>query len=108
MTGECKQVEIAGITVAWDVGAGLNLWDGVPALSMWIPSTVAGVMSGVQRMVGTDRFNLSLQAGGRDSIAGDWALISRYPNFEEGFTAWADTASAAGWGRWRILSLDRA
>lgn len=108
MSGERKKVEVAGITVEWDVGEGQNLWNGVPALSMWVNSTMTGLMSGLQRMVGTERFSLSLQAGGRDSIAGDWAMISRHPTFEEGFSALADIAAAAGWGRWRVTSLDRS
>jgi rsbT co-antagonist protein RsbR len=108
MSGARKKVEIAGITVEWDVGEGLNLWNGVPALSMWTPSTLAGMMSGLQRMVGTERFNLSLQAGGRESIADDWDVISKHPTFEEGFAAIADVAAVAGWGRWRMISIDRA
>jgi rsbT co-antagonist protein RsbR len=108
MSGERKQVEVAGIAVEWDVREGLNLWNGVPTLSMWINSTVAGMMAGFQRMVGTERFNLSLQAGGRDSIAGDWSMIAKYPTFEEGFAALADVAAVSGWGRWTIVSLDRS
>jgi rsbT co-antagonist protein RsbR len=107
MSGERKKVEIAGITVEWDVDEGLNLWDGVPSLSMWVTSTVAGMMSGLQRMVGTERFNLSLQAGGRESIANDWAVIAKHPNFEEGFAALAQITAATGWGRWRIVVIDR-
>jgi len=108
MSGERKKVEIAGITVEWDLDEGKNLWAGSPALSMWIGSTVAGMMSSVQRMVGTERFNLSLQSGGRDSIRDDWAVIERAPTFEEGFAALGAIAAAAGWGRWHIAALDRA
>ena len=37
MSGERKKVEIAGITVEWDVDEGLNLWDGVPSLAVATP-----------------------------------------------------------------------
>jgi len=47
MSGERKQVEVAGVPISWDVDAGLNLWAGTPALTMWIPSTVAGLMYSV-------------------------------------------------------------
>lgn len=106
MSGERKKVEIAGSTVEWDVEEGLSLWDDVPSLSMGI-TTVAGLMSGLHRMVGTERFNLSLQSGGRDSIGHDWAIITRHQSFEAGFAALADAAAAKGWGRWRILALDQ-
>ena len=36
MSGERKQVEVAGVPIAWDVDAGLNLRAGAPTLSMWI------------------------------------------------------------------------
>jgi rsbT co-antagonist protein RsbR len=107
MSGERKKIEIAGSTVEWDLGEGLHLWNGAPALSMWDMSTVGGMMAGLQQMVGTERFNLSLQARGRDSIASDWPLISKHPTFEDGFAALADIAAAAGWGKWRVASLDR-
>jgi rsbT co-antagonist protein RsbR len=61
----------------------------------------------MQRMVGTERFNLSLQSGGRDGIEDDWGVISSHPTFEEGFAALAEIAAAAGWGVWQLVSLDR-
>lgn len=76
-------------------------------MTAWIESTMAGFLSTVQRMVGTERFVLGMQQGGRDSIEGDWAVISSKPTFEEGFAALADIAAAAGWGRWELVSLDK-
>lgn len=108
MSGERKQVEIAGVTVAWEVDKGLNLWDGIPALSMSVPTTVAGMMAGLHRMVGTERFNLALQAGGRESAERDSAILSKLASFEEGFAALAEVSAAAGWGRIRLVALDRA
>ncbi len=34
---------------------------------MWVDTTLAGLMSGVQAMVGTERFFLALQSEGRKS-----------------------------------------
>ena len=42
-------------------------------------------MQGMQRMVGTERFNVAMQSGGRDSVEGDWAFISTHERFEDGF-----------------------
>ena len=94
-------VEVAGFEITWDLTRGLNLWAGTPALSMWIPTTVAGLMKGLQRMVGTERFFLSMQSGGMESGDGEWSIIASHPTFTEGLAAMTKIAAAAGWGRWR-------
>jgi rsbT co-antagonist protein RsbR len=96
-----------GFDIEWALDQGLNLWAGVPTLSMWIPTTVAGLMAGMVEMVGVERFNLCLQLGGQQSADGDWAVISSAPTFEEGLRRMAEIAWPAGWGRWELVSLDR-
>ena len=108
MSDEKVTVEVSGFQIEWDLKNGLNYWGGIPTLSMWIPNSVAGLMSGLHRMVGTDRFNLCLQTGGFESVEGDWAVISQYPSFEEGVEVVGRVAGAAGWGRWEVASVDRA
>lgn len=101
------QTPILKANIVWKPEEGLYLWGGFAAISLWIESSLAGLMSGLHRMVGTERFNLCLLAGGRDSISEDWAFISAYPSFEEGFRALAEQAVLAGWGLWELVSLDR-
>ncbi|MCP3143500.1 STAS domain-containing protein [Pyxidicoccus xibeiensis] len=96
-----------GFDVEWDLERGLNLWAGTPTLSMWVPTTVAGMMEGLCAMVGVERFNLCMQLGGQQSVEGDWAVISSRPSFEEGLKLMASIAWPAGWGRWELVSLDR-
>jgi rsbT co-antagonist protein RsbR len=100
-------VEVAGMRVEWDIEKGESTWAGVPAASFFVPSSLAALMSGFQKMVGVERFNLALQAEGRNSVDDDWRLISTAPSFEEGFDSHGRGAAAAGWGRWRLVSLDR-
>jgi rsbT co-antagonist protein RsbR len=102
-----ERFRVAGIELEYDVEAGIHRWSGYPSLAMWLESSFAGLMSGVHRMVGTERFNVSLQGGGRDSTQGDWDFMMRHPTFEAGFAALADTAAAAGWGRWQLIELNR-
>jgi rsbT co-antagonist protein RsbR len=100
------KVTISGVDIEWDPEQNVNLWAGVPTLSMWVPTTVAGLMSGMVEMVGVDRFKLFLQLGGQQSVKGDWGVIASAPTFEQGFALMANIAWPAGWGRWEILSLD--
>lgn len=99
--------EVHGHEFDWDLGEGLLRVSGSTSLTIWIESSLAGLMQGMQRMVGTERFNLAMQGGGRDSVEGDWALISQSPTFEEGFAVLSGVAWPCGWGRWEVVSLDR-
>lgn len=101
------KIHVGGIDIEWDEPKGLNLWAGSPAMTAWIETTMAGLLQTMQRMVGTERFQLAMQGGGRDSIEGDWGVISSAPTFEEGFVVLASVAGAAGWGRWELISVDR-
>ena len=75
---------------------------------MWIDTTLAGFMSGVQAMVGTERFSLALQSEGRKSVEADWKIISQFADFPKGFRAIANIAAVAGWGDWELILLDEA
>ena len=97
---------VEGISCVWDVENGICNLGGKPVALMWIDSTLAHLMSGVQKMVGTERFLLSLQSGGRDSVADDWAVIEGAASFEEGFNIIASVAAAAGWGRLTVVTID--
>ncbi|WP_236644170.1 STAS domain-containing protein [Sorangium cellulosum] len=101
------RITIAGFDIEWNLKDGINLWAGMPTLSMWIPSSVAGLMSGMVAMVGVERFNLCLQLGGRQSVDGDWSIINTQPTFEEGFGRLSEICSPAGWGRWELVAVDR-
>ncbi|WP_437552588.1 STAS domain-containing protein [Sorangium sp. So ce367] len=101
------RVDVGGMAIEWDLENGQCTWAGVPSVSMFLPSSVVGLMSGFQRMAGTERFNLAVESGGRLSIDDDWTYISGYPTFEEGFKALGVGAATAGWGVWHVLSLDR-
>ncbi|MGK3961755.1 STAS domain-containing protein [Sorangium sp. So ce118] len=104
---ENPKVRVAGFDIEWDLANGLNLWAGMPTLSMWISSSVAGLMSGMVAMVGVERFNLCLLLGGQRSIDGDWSIINTQPTFEEGLQLVSKITSTSGWGRWEIVTLDR-
>jgi len=97
---------VLDVDIAWKPGEGTCTVQGRPVTIMWIDTTLAGLMAGVQSMVGTERFALALQAEGRNSVEDDWWVISRYPDFRRGFQAIANVAAAAGWGRWELVSVD--
>jgi PAS domain S-box-containing protein len=102
-----RRIEVSGIKVRWKPSEGTCDFEGLPVAMMWVDTTLAGVMAGVQAMVGTERFGLALQNEGRKSVEADWSVISQFEKFEDGFAAIAGIAAVAGWGRWALVSLDR-
>ncbi len=104
--GEKNRTQVAGIQLEWDPEQGTCSFEKLPVAMMWVDTTLAGLMAGVQAMVGTDRFALALQSEGRKSVESDWQVISRYPDFREGFKAIANIAAVAGWGEWTLTALD--
>ncbi|HAY37983.1 MAG TPA: hypothetical protein DCY53_00780 [Desulfobacteraceae bacterium] len=101
-----EQIQVSGINIEWNVKQGTCTFENLPVAMMWVDTTLAGLMSGVQAMVGTERFGLVLQSEGRKSVEGDWQVISRFPDFRDGFKAIANIAAVAGWGEWDLMSLD--
>jgi serine/threonine protein kinase len=107
MGAEIIKFSVGGVSLEWNVEDGVQLWAGLSTTAMLTESTIAGLMIGLESMVGTERFNLALQAGGRDSVKGDLQFMSRFPTFEQGFEELAQVCAVAGWGRWTLIEVDR-
>ncbi len=101
-----NRIRVSAIDVQWDVDRGCCTFESLPVAMMWVDSTLAGLMSGVQAMVGTERYLLALQSEGRKSVEADWEVIASHPDFPAGFRAIANIAAVAGWGRWTLTSFD--
>jgi hypothetical protein len=99
-------IEVEGVKIAWDVQKGTATFQNRPVAMMSVDSTLAGLMSGMQAMVGSERFWLALQSEGRKGVEAAWETISQLRDFKEGFKAIANVAAAAGWGNWTLVSLD--
>ncbi len=105
-TGINKAI-VSDVNIRWNVKEGTTTFEDLPVIMMWIGSSLAGLMSGVQSMVGTKRFFLAQQSQGRASCKDDWEVISQYKDFREGFKAIANIAAVAGWGAWKLKKLDK-
>jgi PAS domain S-box-containing protein len=104
---KANEIQVSGIHMAWNPQRGTCTFEKMPVAMMWVDTTLAGLMSGIQAMVGTERFLLALQSEGRKSVEADWKVIVQFPNFPEGFKAIANIAAVAGWGEWLLVSLDK-
>ena len=102
------KINVNGLDFEWDLDKGLFLVNGLPTVCMWIDTTMAGFMSGLNKMVGTERFHLALYQAGEDGVAGEWEhFILRAPTIEEGLRMVGSLANQVGLGYWELVSLDR-
>ncbi|MFX0007766.1 MAG: ATP-binding protein [Promethearchaeota archaeon] len=102
------KINVSNIDIEWEPGKGTCTFEKLPVAMMWVDTTLAGLMSGMQFMVGPKRFNLALQSEGRNSVDADWEVFQDFPNFREGFKAIANIAAVAGWGHWELISIDES
>ncbi len=109
MQSSSPSIEVDRVTFSWDLERGLmQIW-GQPVVCWWIETTMAGFMLGLQRMVGTERFNLALEGAGRESTAGEWDhIITPMPSVEEGLAFIGRAMRTVGLGETELLELDRA
>lgn len=101
-----EKVKVSDINIEWNINQGKCTFEDLPVAMMWIDTTLAGLMSGVQAMVGTKRFGLALQSEGRKSVEEDWRVISQFSDFRDGFKTIANIAAVAGWGEWELVSFN--
>lgn|GEM_PF-1391740 len=102
------KINVNGLDFEWDLDKGLFLVNGLPTVCMWIDTTMAGFMSGLHKMVGTERFHLALYQAGEEGVAGEWEhFVLRAPSIEEGLRMVGALANQVGLGFWELVSLDR-
>jgi diguanylate cyclase (GGDEF)-like protein len=106
MINRVPSVSVNGIDFAWNVDSGTCDLDGSRVALLWVDSTLAYMAAGMQKMVGTERYLLSLQSAGRESAVEDWAHFDQASSFEEGFRSVAAIGAASGGGKWVIQHLD--
>ncbi|PRQ06209.1 STAS domain-containing protein [Enhygromyxa salina] len=108
-TGNPNEFEIDGVRYTWDRERDLMLMNDMPVAALLVESTLAGMMWGVERMVGRERFELAMQAAGRSSIEGEWlTFISQMPAPEVGVAVLGSLTPLGGLGRWQVVEFDHA
>ncbi len=96
-----------GFEFSWDPDDGLFLIMSRPVMCSWTETTMAYFMSGLHKMVGTDRFNLALYAAGEDTSRSEWErFVPAGASAQEGLRAICDAAPHLGRGIWQLLSFD--
>lgn len=105
---ERPRISVDGVDFEWDRDNGQMLIWGRPVTCMWTETTMAGLMAGLHRMVGTERFLLAIEQAGRESIEGEWEhIILPQPTIEDGLRFIGHATGTVGLGMWELVYLDR-
>ena len=57
ISSNMDKIQVSGINIEWDTRMGTCSFENLPVARMWIDTTLAGLLSGVQSMVGRERMN---------------------------------------------------
>lgn len=107
MSGGSREIEIDGVQYTWDRARDLMLMNGMPVAALLLESSLAGMMWGIERMVGLDRFVLAMQAAGRRSVEDEWrTFISQMPTPAQGISMLGSLTPLGGLGRWEVVQFD--
>jgi len=106
--GERPGIVIEGLSFEWDPENGVILIIGQPVVCTWIETTMAGLMSGIHRMVGTERLVLAAEQAGRQSAEGEWGVVGGHATIEDGLRWGGRAQGVGGLGNYELVSMDHA
>lgn len=93
-------VEINQIPIHWDLNKGVMTFYGIDSALFWIDPSISNMLVPIVEELGKDLFRLLVAHSSSIGTEEDYhAMISSLSNnFEEGFLAWGQGVSSAGWG----------
>lgn len=106
--GERPGIVIEGLSFEWDPENGLILIAGQPVVCTWIETTMAGLMNGIHRMVGTERLVLAAEQAGRQSAEGEWGAVGTHLTIEDRLRWGGRAQGVGGLGIYELVSMDHA
>ena len=94
------QVEINNIPICWDLEKGMLSFFGIESALFWTDPSLVNTLTPIVEELGKDLFRLLVAYSSSLGTEEDYhAMISTLGNnFQEGFLAWGQGVSAAGWG----------
>lgn len=106
-TDICR-IEVNRVPVEWDLEKGEFTFFGIPTALFWLNPSLYRMLAPLVAEVGTDMFRLMVAHSSSLGADEDYhAMVTTLAdNFPEGFLAWGKGVTAAGWGKFDLLSFD--
>ena len=102
------KLEIGRGTFEWDLELGRLSFFGIDGAYLWLDPSMQKMLLPFVGEVGRELFVLLVAQSSAHGTAEDYhAMVTVLSdNFRDGFLAWGDAVSAAGWGRFEVPELD--
>lgn len=103
-------IELNQSKIAWELDAGRLHFHGLRSALFWLDPSMVWLLMPLVEELGVERFRLLVAHGSSLGTREDYeAMITSFgSSFEEGFLAWGQAVSAAGWGKFSLRCFDRA
>lgn len=101
-------IDIDKTSIDWSLEEGTFNFFNIKSALFWIKPSLSTMLYPLAREVGIDLYRLMIAHSASKGTEEDYNFIVTKlgNNFSEGFTAWGDIVSAAGWGRFELLEFD--
>ena len=102
------EITLNQVPIRWDLDAGNLSFFGLPSVLLWSNPSLYRMLKPLVDHVGVDLFSLMVAHESSKGTAEDYhAMVTQLGNtFAEGFLAWGEAVSTAGWGRFELPEID--
>ena len=103
-----SSININGVDIVWQPEKGCFSFFNTPSALFWINPSLLTMLQPLAQEIGYKLFCLQVASSASLGTAEDYQSMVTIlgDNFEEGFHNWGNAVSAAGWGTFKILSID--
>ncbi|WP_028785079.1 STAS domain-containing protein [Thalassobacillus devorans] len=107
MTKE-PEINVGGLTFAWEMEEGRFLFEGEDAVLFWITSAMRSFFDTIEEVSGEEAANLVMETTGfrQGSVVGEY-FQNKGVDIEEVAKILPNTYASAGWGKAEIINIDR-
>jgi diguanylate cyclase (GGDEF)-like protein len=101
-------IELNKVPIQWDLDEGKLTFFGIDSALFWTAPSLSNMLAPIAEELGTDLFRLLIAHSSSLGTEEDYnAMISNFStNFRDGFLAWGNAVSVAGWGSFEIVEYN--
>ena len=105
-------IQLNHAPIRWNLDEGKMTFFDIPSATFWLNPSLLRILQPLRDEVGAELYRLIVAYQASLGTEADYnQMVTKLgDNFEQGFLAWGEAVSAAGWGHFEILSInyDRA
>lgn len=105
---DSHEITLNQVPIRWDLDAGDLSFLGIPSVLFWANPSLYRMLRPLAEHIGAEMFALLVAHESSKGTDEDYhAMVTQLgATFAEGFLAWGNAVSAAGWGRFELPELD--